>query len=192
MFDLGGNPSSTSSTTSPFSVSKTNVSPATSPTSGLFSGNPPHSPIFGNDVDERERHPSLAPSATSTGSWEGASDIYDNYRYSKFSMASKAFMFSRFSVNAIAAASGTAPTPPVPDSGPTLDLASNAGSSGRPRVDSSRSRVDSFRSRRNSAKSRSHSPHLLSQVLEADDGNKEQGSTVVRKERVSIPPIEIE
>jgi len=48
--DLGAKPSSTPSTTSPFSVSNTNLSPATSPTSGLFSGNPPHSPIFGNDV----------------------------------------------------------------------------------------------------------------------------------------------
>ncbi|KAF9459090.1 rab-GTPase-TBC domain-containing protein [Collybia nuda] len=35
---------------------------------------------------DRERRPSLAPSASSTSDWEGASDIYDDYRYSRFSM----------------------------------------------------------------------------------------------------------
>ena len=59
-------------------------------------------------------------------------------------------MSSRFSVNA---ASGVAPTPPVPESRPSTD-----SSSSRPRVDSTRSRRgDSFRSRTDSAKLRSHS-----------------------------------
>ncbi|TFK18877.1 hypothetical protein FA15DRAFT_760397 [Coprinopsis marcescibilis] len=62
---------------------------------------PPTSPKF-NQIQhthaERERRPSLAPSlapsATSVGttatssSWEGAGDIYDDYRYSRFSMSS--------------------------------------------------------------------------------------------------------
>ncbi|RDB27248.1 hypothetical protein Hypma_004535 [Hypsizygus marmoreus] len=44
-----------------------------------------------SQVYERERLPSLAPSIASTSNttsdWEGASDIYDDYRYSRFSMS---------------------------------------------------------------------------------------------------------
>ena len=138
------------------------TSPQASPSSALLS--PTISPISPSFIgtNERERRPSLAPSADSAGSWEGSSDIYDDYRYSRFSMARKMSMSSRFSVNAV---SGVTPTPPVPESRrPSID--SNGS---RPRVDSTRSRGgDSLRSRTDSAKSRPHSPHPLPQVLEGD------------------------
>ncbi|KAF8879123.1 rab-GTPase-TBC domain-containing protein [Infundibulicybe gibba] len=59
------------------------------------------------------RRPSLAPSSSSSKrseDWEGASDIYDDYRYSRYSMASK---LSRFSL-ASHPSTSTVP-PPVPD-----------------------------------------------------------------------------
>ena len=97
--------------------------------------------------------PSLAASAALTGSWEGASDIYDDYRYSRFSMTSKAPTFSsRFSVNG--AASGVTPTSPIPESRPST----RGGKS--------------FRSRTDSVKSRQHSP--LPQVLEGDGTTQEE------------------
>jgi len=52
---------------SPQSPSNAHLSPTISPVSPSFSG-----------TNERERCPPLAPSAVSTGSWEGASD---DYRY---------------------------------------------------------------------------------------------------------------
>jgi len=113
--------------------------PTISPTSPSFIG-----------TNERERRPSLAPSADSAGSWEGASDIYDDYRYSRFSRASKMTISSRLSVNAV---SGVAPTPPVPESQPSID-----SSGSRQRVDSTRlRRGDSFCSRTDSTKLRPHS-----------------------------------
>ena len=110
------------------------------PSNALLS--PTITPMF-IGTNERERCPSLAPSADSAESWEGASDIYDDCQYSRFSMASKMSMSSRFSVNA---ASGVVPTPPVPESRPSID--SNAS---RLRVDSTRSRGDSLHSRTDSA-----------------------------------------
>ena len=102
-------------------------------------------------TNERERRPSLAPSADSAGPWEDPLDIYDDYRYSEFSIASKMLMSSRFSVNA---ASGVTPTPPVPESRPSTNST--------PRVDLSRSRGgDSFRSRTDAVRSRQYLPHPL-------------------------------
>jgi len=62
----------------------------------------PHEPNNAVDLSTRERRPSLAPSVASgksgtSGSWEG--DIYDNYRYSSFSMRSGAGRPSSDSVN---------------------------------------------------------------------------------------------
>jgi len=87
----------------------------TSPQSALLSlPSLPVSPSLGG-TNDRERRPPLAASAASTGSWEGTSDIYDGYRYSRFSMTSKvSTMSSRVSVSG--AASGVTPTPPVPES----------------------------------------------------------------------------
>lgn len=92
----------------------------------------PSTQSFPQGYDSETRRPSLAPSASSSSSWENA--IYDDYRYSRYSMASK---LSRFSTVAGAIASNEQPPPPIPDSrprtdsGPSLDL--------RPSVESKRS-----------------------------------------------------
>ena len=105
----------------------------------------PISPSFSqSSFPTNERRPSLVPSASSASEWEGASDIYDDYRYSRYSMASK---MSRFSSSA--GWTGSAPlTPPLPDS----------NSIGRERTDSNKSRPDSSsasaRSRTNSMSTR--------------------------------------
>ena len=67
--------------------------PSASPTTS------PKSPSF-NGTNECECCPSLAPSADSAGSWEGASHIFDDYQYSRFSMTSNISMSSCFSFNA--------------------------------------------------------------------------------------------
>ena len=89
-----------------------------------------------------ERRPSLAPSAASTSEWEGASDIYDDYRYSRYSMTGK---MSRFSSSA--GWTGVSPTPPLPES----------NSIGRARTDSDKSKPDfCARSRTDSMNTRSN------------------------------------
>ena len=100
-----------------------------------------------------ERRLSLAPSAASTSEWEGASDIYDDYRYSRYSIASK---MSRFSSSAGWTGS-VPPTPPLPD----------CNSAGRARTDSSKSRPDSCaRSMTDSTNTRSnvHSSSMSSEI----------------------------
>lgn len=99
----------------------------------LPSSTSPISPSFSHSSSStNERRPSLVPSATSASEWEGASDIYDDYRYSRYSIASK---MSRFSSSAgIGGWAGSVPlTPPLPDS----------SSMGRARTDSNRSRPNS-------------------------------------------------
>ncbi|TFK66952.1 hypothetical protein BDN72DRAFT_799449 [Pluteus cervinus] len=68
-----------------------------------------------------ERKPSLVPSTMSKRSdeWEGASDIYDNYRYSRYSIASKASRHSQISSSTHP--NPTTTIPPIPDSRPSLD-----------------------------------------------------------------------
>ncbi len=68
-------------------------------------------------------HPSISDSDYNGEEWEGASDIYDNYRYSRYSMASKASRFSKGSMHTVASAFGLEAPPPVPvDSNrPSLD-----------------------------------------------------------------------
>jgi len=84
----------------------------TSPRSALLSlPSSPVSPLLGG-TNDRERRPSLAASVASTGSWEGASDIYDDYRYSRFSMTSKvSTMSSRFSASGAASGVRCYPNP---------------------------------------------------------------------------------
>ena len=138
------------------------TSPISTPLSPSSSPIPPSS----GGINERECRSSLAASAASMESREGASDIYDDYRYSRFSMTSMAPTFSsRFSVNG--AASGITPTPPIPESRP-----STRGG-------------ESLCSRTDSAKSRQHSP--LPQVLEGDDTTEEEKQNLdsdVEKEEV--------
>ena len=123
--------------------SNSNASTGRSPNIFLPSSTSPISPSFSQSSSTDERRPSLAPSASSASEWEGASDIYDDYRYSRYSMASK---MSRFSSSA--GWTGSVPlTPPLPDS----------SSIGRARTDSNKSRPDSCaRSRTDSMNTRSN------------------------------------
>ncbi|KDQ49279.1 hypothetical protein JAAARDRAFT_200988 [Jaapia argillacea MUCL 33604] len=74
--------------------------------------------------------------------WEGASDIYDDYRYSRFSMASKMSRFSMMSRDGAFGAGGGVEVPPVPSDfgagGWRLgEGVGSVGGSGRPSVGSS-------------------------------------------------------
>ncbi|KAF8637265.1 hypothetical protein AX17_002945 [Amanita inopinata Kibby_2008] len=81
--------------------------------------------------DARSHRQSLAPSASS-GSWEDAADIYDDYRYSRFSIASK---LSRMSLSTMGGITTTAEElPPMPDPRPSID--SRPSISSRPSLDS--------------------------------------------------------
>ena len=125
----------------------------------LPSSTSPISPSFSQSSSPtNERRPSMAASASSPSEWEGASDIYDDYRYSRYSMASK---MSRFSSSAGWTGS-VALTPPLPDS----------SSVGRARTDSSKSWSDSCaRSRTDSMNTRSNVDSLsTSSEMKAVDG----------------------
>ena len=178
--------------------SNSNASTGRNPNIFLPSSTSPISPSFSqSSFSTNERRPSMAPSSSSASEWEGASDIYDDYRYSRYSMASK---ISRFSSSA--GWTGSVPvTPPLPDS----------SSAGRARTDSSKSRPDSCsRSRTDSMNTRSNvdssstssemkavnGGSLLSSLTEAFEmgGQEPQGSqqqddlhsmrtTVLKKER---------
>ena len=126
----------------PSIYSNSNASTGRNPNVSLPSSTSPISPSFSRSSSTNERRPSLAPSSSSASEWEGAADIYDDYRYSRYSMASK---MSRFSS---AGWSGSAPlTPPLPDS----------SSNGRERTDSNKSRPgSSARSRTDSMNTRSN------------------------------------
>ena len=127
----------------PSIYSNSNTSTGRNPNIFLPSSTSPTSPSFSRSSSSNERRPSLAISASSASEWEGASDIYDDYRYSRYSMASK---MSRFSSSA--GWTGSVPvTPPLPDS----------SSSGRARTDSNKSRPDSCaRSRTDSMNTKSN------------------------------------
>ncbi|KAF9554277.1 hypothetical protein CPC08DRAFT_672333 [Agrocybe pediades] len=115
------------------------LSPANSPTAPSFSSSsrssqpPPPAASSSNYFANRDRRPSnatilsqAAPSLNSLGAgsnssqgeWEGYADIYDDYRYSRYSMAS-----GKFSLGA-GAGEGQEERPPVPEldgSRPSLD-----------------------------------------------------------------------
>ncbi|KAI0935551.1 hypothetical protein AcV5_003953 [Taiwanofungus camphoratus] len=58
----------------------------------------PPTPAYARESDVLSRnsmHPSMTDSDFGGSEWEGASDIYDNYRYSRFSMASKMSRYSK-------------------------------------------------------------------------------------------------
>lgn len=93
-------------------ITRTSLSPPLSPRDIL-----PPSP------SQNSMHPSMTDSDYDGAEWEGASDIYDNYRYSRYSLASKASRFSRGSMHTVASAFGLEAPPPVPFDGrrPSLD-----------------------------------------------------------------------
>lgn len=92
--------------------------PVDHPTSPSSQQQPPsQSPVppFVREVTSRSStHPSVTDSEYGTEEWEGASDIYDNYRYSRLSMASKMSRLSRGSMHTVASAFGLEVPPPVP------------------------------------------------------------------------------
>ncbi|KAI0364188.1 hypothetical protein BV20DRAFT_1057397, partial [Pilatotrama ljubarskyi] len=53
--------------------------------------------------------------------WEGADDIYDDYRYSRYSMASKMSRFSKGSMHALASTSEVVPPIPTEHAQPSID-----------------------------------------------------------------------
>ncbi|KAI8977786.1 hypothetical protein BD414DRAFT_155730 [Trametes punicea] len=60
--------------------------------------------------------------------WEGADDIYDDYRYSRYSMASKISRFSKGSMYTVASTSEVVPPIPTEHSRPSLDSIQREGS----------------------------------------------------------------
>lgn len=78
---------------------------------------PSHTHTAPLNYREKERssptsvHPSVDSSDFGGDEWEGASDIYDNYRYSRFSMASKISRFSKGSMHTLASGFGVPPVP---------------------------------------------------------------------------------
>ncbi|CAA7263558.1 unnamed protein product [Cyclocybe aegerita] len=143
----------------PQSQAQSFLSPTTSPTGVVFPrhANPqspsptsPSSPFspgpvpqpYAHGYEARERRPSLAPSSMSAasgvsagsgGTWEGAGDIYDDYRYSRYSMMSKASL-------GLGDGSGTAgeDKPPMPERS-SIDSYSRGPLQPRERADSNRS-----------------------------------------------------
>ena len=83
-------------------------------------------------------HPSVTDSEYNTEEWEGASDIYDNYRYSRYSMASRASRLSRGSMHTTASNFGLEAPPPVPFDGrrPSLESVRHALGHSRDRLGS--------------------------------------------------------
>ncbi|TFK32573.1 rab-GTPase-TBC domain-containing protein [Crucibulum laeve] len=135
------------SQTQPQSDSPTPLSPASlSPTATSF----------GQQQNNQLRRPSLA----SNSSWEGASDIYDDYRYSRYSVMSKASsMYSRGSQGTMGGAAMSGSPPPIPDARPSIDgfnrpsfdsvrQRMNSGEKARPSIDSYRQPVVSSPSRK--------------------------------------------
>ncbi|PPR07716.1 hypothetical protein CVT24_003258 [Panaeolus cyanescens] len=153
------------------------LSPTTSPTTGTFNpSSPPSSirsrndslatspPLTSHFPPERERRPSTATVASvkssaskatvnTQSSWEGAADIYDDYRYSRYSLARMSVFNSPGSVPLISNAppGGGATSPSL-----------------RGRADSNSTTASSFRERVDSAASASAYPHRLAMMQEEE------------------------
>jgi hypothetical protein len=155
--------------------SNSNASTGRNPDTFLPTSTSPISPSFSRSSSTNERQPSLALSSSSASEWEGASDIYDDYRYSRYSMASK---MSRFSSSA--GWTGSVPvTPPLPDS----------SSIGRARTDSNKSRSDtSARSRTDSMNTRSNVDSSTSSEMRAMVGGSLLSSLAEASEMGSQEP----
>ncbi|KAL4244189.1 hypothetical protein ABKN59_010756 [Abortiporus biennis] len=76
------------------------------------------------------------------GYWDGASDIFDNYRYSRVSLASKMSRLSRGSVFTTASSAGIVPPIPLGDRRPSIDSIGR-GSSNNGFIGGTRSRLGS-------------------------------------------------
>lgn len=74
----------------------------------------PVPPVTREAISRNSTQPSVTDSEYGGEDWEGASDIYDNYRYSRLSMASKVSRLSKGSMHTVASAFGLEVPPPVP------------------------------------------------------------------------------
>ena len=99
---------------------------------------PPSVPSSPRDVSSRNSgHPSMTDSDYNAEEWEGASDIYDNYRYSRYSMASRASRLSKGSMYTVASNFALEALPPVPyDRRPSIDSIRHNFAYGRERMGS--------------------------------------------------------
>ncbi|KAI0668812.1 hypothetical protein C8Q78DRAFT_946929, partial [Trametes maxima] len=71
--------------------------------------------------------------------WEGADDIYDDYRYSRYSVASRMSRFSKGSMHTLASTHEAVPPIPTEHSRPSLDSIRRDGAPGRERKGSKES-----------------------------------------------------
>ncbi|KAI0363095.1 hypothetical protein BV20DRAFT_1058345, partial [Pilatotrama ljubarskyi] len=73
--------------------------------------------------------------------WEGADDIYDDYRYSRYSMASKMSRFSKGSMHTLASTSQVVPPIPTEHARPSIDSVQREGPAARERKGSAPSKL---------------------------------------------------
>lgn len=103
-------------------------------TQGLEEPHPPFAASLRSTPSRSSLQPSISDSEYGGEEWEGASDIYDNYRYSRYSVASKASRFSKGSMHTVASGLGLEPPPPVPVDGHRPSLESLRQGGGRERL----------------------------------------------------------
>lgn len=115
---------------------------------------PSSAPPSPREVSSRNSgHPSFTSNTDSDycpEEWEGASDIYDNYRYSRYSMASRASRLSKGSTHTAASAFGLEAPPPVPFDGhrPSIDSVRQNLGRGRDRLGSTATATSSLEDER--------------------------------------------
>ncbi|KAI0682503.1 hypothetical protein BC835DRAFT_870883 [Cytidiella melzeri] len=108
-----------------------------SPRSSVYSLGSTRNESRGRQSPSRtSQQPSNVSSDYGSDEWDGASDIYDNYRYSRASMASKMSRFSKGSLHTVASGLGLdAPPLPISDSHrPSLDSMRHGAGSARDRL----------------------------------------------------------
>ncbi|KAI0654292.1 hypothetical protein C8Q70DRAFT_884551, partial [Cubamyces menziesii] len=122
---------------SPRSVAQPPLS-ARSDSSASFPQPPPSARSDSQYSDSPHSGAAPLPSARSESDyggddWEGADDIYDDYRYSRYSMASKMSRFSKGSMYTVASASAVVPPIPTEHSRPSIDSIQRESPLGRER-----------------------------------------------------------
>ncbi|KAF7798221.1 hypothetical protein EIP86_009438 [Pleurotus ostreatoroseus] len=115
---------------------RSSVYSTASHSAGLEGPHPPFAASLRSTSSRASMHPSISDSEYGGEEWEGASDIYDNYRYSRYSVASKASRLSRGSMYTVASGLGLEPPPPVPSDGHRPSLDSVRQGAGRERLGS--------------------------------------------------------
>lgn len=121
-----------------------------SPRSSVYSLGSAHRESLSREAPSRtstHTHPSNVSSDYGGEEWDGASDIYDNYRYSRASMASKMSRFSKGSMHTVASGLGLdAPPLPISDGHrPSLDSMRHGIGAARGRVGSTSSSIEDVR-----------------------------------------------